>query len=279
MVNKGYTNPDLLWSPAELAARLRDPHLRVIDVRPTHTLVQEGWIPGAVHFDLFGLSLNNTAPEPLHAFMWAIEHVLEFRGVTLDTPVVFYEDIAGMRAARGFWLLEYLGHDDVHVLDGGFNAWKASGLPVAREMHAPQVTTFRTRPRPELHWSADELYAHLHDPDLAIIDTRTDDEYTGKSVRAARGGTIPGAVHIEWTRNLDAQGAFKTGPELRAMYEARGITSDKTCAAFCQGGYRSSHTLLALRLLGYPRLRNFIGSWKEWGDRVDLPIEQPSALA
>ena len=139
MVDKGYTNPDLLWSPEELAARLSDPNLRIIDVRPVHTLVQEGWIPGAAHFDLFGLSLNNTAPEPLQAFMWAIEHVLELRGVNLDTPVVFYEDIAGMRAARGFWFLEYLGHNDVHVLDGGFNAWKAAGLPISREMPAPRV--------------------------------------------------------------------------------------------------------------------------------------------
>jgi thiosulfate/3-mercaptopyruvate sulfurtransferase len=129
-------------------------------------------------------------------------------------------------------LLEYLGHTDVHVLDGGFNAWKAEGLAVAREMRAPRGTTFHGRPRPELHWSADDLYAHLRDVDLAIIDTRTDDEYLGKNVRAARGGTIPGAVHLEWTRNLDANGAFKTGPELRAMYEAKGITRDKTCASF-----------------------------------------------
>jgi len=279
MVDKAYTNPDLLWSPQELAARLSDPNLRLIDVRPTHMLVQEGWIPGAAHCDLFGISLNNTAPEPLQAFMWAIEHILEFRGVSLDTPVVFYEAIAGMRAARGFWLVEYLGHADAHVLDGGFNAWKAAGLPISHDMQAPKVTKFRSRPRPELHWSADDLYTHLRDPDLAIIDTRTDDEYLGKSIRAARGGTIPGAIHLEWTKNLDAHGAFKTGPELRAMYEAKGITPEKTCASFCQGGYRSSHTLLALRLLGYPKLRNFIGSWQEWGDRPDLPIEQPTALA
>src|SRR5688500_878727 len=108
MVDKAYTNPDLLWSPQELAARLSDPNLRLIDVRPTHRLVQEGWIAGAAHCDLFGISLNNTAAEPLQAFMWAIEHLLEFRGVSLDTPVVFYEEIAGMRAARGFWLVEYL---------------------------------------------------------------------------------------------------------------------------------------------------------------------------
>ncbi|MDQ3828924.1 MAG: rhodanese-like domain-containing protein [Candidatus Tectomicrobia bacterium] len=232
MVDKGYAHPDLLWSPQELEARLGDPHLRIIDVRPTHALVQEGWIPGAIHFDLFGMSLNDTAPQPLQAFMWMIEHLFEMRGVNLDTPVVFYEDIAGMRAARGFWFLEYFGHGDVHVLDGGLSAWKAAGLPRSHEMRAPRGTTFQSRPRPELHWSADELYTHLRDADLAIIDTRTDDEYLGKSVRAARGGTIPGAIHLEWTHNLDADGAFKTGPELQAMYEAKGITRDKTCASF-----------------------------------------------
>jgi thiosulfate/3-mercaptopyruvate sulfurtransferase len=232
MVDKGYTNPDLLWSPQELDARLHDPDLRIIDVRPTPTLVHDGWIPGAIHLDLFGISLNNTAPEPLQAFLWTIEHLFDTRGVNLDTPVMVYEGIAGMRAARGFWFLEYLGHNDAHVLDGGFDAWKAAGLPISREMQAPRGTTFHTRPRPELHWSADELYAHLRDPDLAIIDARSDNEYLGKNIRAARGGTIPGAIHLEWTHNLDAQGAFKTGPELRAMYEAKGITPDKACAPF-----------------------------------------------
>lgn len=232
MVDKGYDNPDLLWSPQHLFSRLQDHALRIIDVRSTHTLVQEGWIPGAIHFDLYGVSLNDTAPQPLQAFMWMIEHLLESRGINLDTPVVFYEDIAGMRAARGLWFLEYLGHDDVHVLDGGFNAWKAAGLPISRELRAPRTTTFQSRPRPALHWSADDLYAHLRDADLAIIDTRSSDEYLGKNVRAARGGTIPGAIHLEWTQNLDALGAFKPGPELRAMYEAKGITRDKTCAPF-----------------------------------------------
>jgi thiosulfate/3-mercaptopyruvate sulfurtransferase len=279
MVDKGYTNPELLYSPQELSARLHDPDLRVIDVRSTPALIRGGWIPGAIHFDLFGISLNDTAAQSLQSFMWTIKHLFEMRGVGLETPVVFYEDIAGMRAARGFWFLEYLGHHDVHVLDGGFDAWKAAGLPVSHEMQPPQATTFHVRPRPELHWSADELHAHLRDADLAIIDTRTDAEYLGNSIRAARGGTIPRAIHLEWTRNLDGNGAFKSASELRAMYEDKGITPEKTCAPFCQGGYRSSHTYLALRLLGYPTLHNFIGSWQEWGDRLDLPIEQTTAFA
>ena len=232
MVDKGYANPDLVWSPQELHARLGDASLRLIDVRTTQTLVKEGWIPGAIHFDLYGISLNDTASQPLKAFMWMMEHLFESRGVNLDTPAVFYEGVSGMRAARGFWLLEYLGHHDVHVLDGGFNAWKAAGLPISREMQAPKGTTFQSRPRPEIHWSADQLSAHLRYADLAIIDTRTDDEYLGKNVRAARGGTIPRAIHLEWVHNLDERGAFKTGVELRAMYEACGITPDKACVSF-----------------------------------------------
>lgn len=232
MVDKGYVNADLLWSAHELHARRNDPHLRIIDVRPTPSLATEGWIPGAIHFDLFGISLSNTAPEPQEAFMWMIEHLFEARGVNLDTAVVFYEGGTGMRAARGFWFLEYFGHSDVHVLDGGFDAWKAAGLPTSREMQALRGTTFRPRPRPEIHWSADELHSHLHDANLAVIDARTDDEYFGKSVRAARGGTIPGAIHLEWVNNLGQDGAFKTGAELRAMYEACGITPDKTCVSF-----------------------------------------------
>jgi len=232
MVDKGYVNPDLVWSPHELHARRNDPQLRIIDVRSTPSLASEGWIPRAIHFDLFGISLSNTAPEPLEAFMWMIEHLFEARGVNLDTPVVFYEGGTGMRAARGFWFLEYFGHSDVHVLDGGFDAWKAAGLPISREMQALRGTTFRPQRRPAIHWSADEVHAHLRDADLAVIDTRTDDEYFGKSVRAARGGTIPGAIHLEWVNNLGQDGAFKTGAELRAMYEACGITPDKTCVSF-----------------------------------------------
>ena len=113
-------------------------------------------------------------------------------------------------------------------------------------------------------------------PDVAVLDTRTDGEYCGTTVRAKRGGAIPGAVHIEWTRNLAEDGAFKPAVELRQIYESAGVTPDKEVISYCQGGYRAAHSYLALRLLGYTRVRNYIGSWKEWGDREDLPIEIPS---
>jgi thiosulfate/3-mercaptopyruvate sulfurtransferase len=110
-----------------------------------------------------------------------------------------------------------------------------------------------------------------------IVDTRSDGEYCGTTVRAKRGGAIPGAVHIEWTRNLGSDGAFKPEPELREMYESAGVTPDREVLTYCQGGYRAAHSYIALRLLGYPRVRNYVGSWNEWGDREDLPIEVPKA--
>jgi thiosulfate/3-mercaptopyruvate sulfurtransferase len=115
----------------------------------------------------------------------------------------------------------------------------------------------------------------LDKDDTAILDTRSDGEHFGTLARAARGGAIPHSIHIEWTDNLDADGKFKSNRELKAMYEKAGITPDKEVYSYCQGGYRAAHGYIALRLLGYPRVRNYIGSWKEWGDRADLPIEIP----
>jgi thiosulfate/3-mercaptopyruvate sulfurtransferase len=113
----------------------------------------------------------------------------------------------------------------------------------------------------------------LGKPEVAILDTRSDAEYFGEAVRAKRGGAIPGAVHLEWTNNLDADGRFKPAAELGAMYASAGITPDREVVTYCQGGYRAAHAYLALRILGYPRVRNYTGSWKEWGDREDLPLE------
>jgi thiosulfate/3-mercaptopyruvate sulfurtransferase len=231
MTTEGYANPDLLWTPEQLHGRLGDPNLAIIDVRPAATYAQ-GWIPGAVHFDLFGISLNDTSPKPLAAFTWMMQHLFEQRGVNLDKTVVFYEDTSGVRAARGFWLLEYLGHMDVHVLDGGLNAWRAAGYAVTTEAPRVREVQFQPRRRESLHISADDLYALLGSDTLALLDTRADAEYLGTNVRAARGGTIPGSVHLEWVHNLNADGTFKSAEALRAMYAAAGIHPDQTVVAF-----------------------------------------------
>src|SRR4029434_1792779 len=141
-----YTREKLLTTPSELQQKLGAPDLCLIDVRPAEQFAQ-GHIPGAVHFDLFGLSLVDTSEAPLKAFMHMIHHVLELRGVSEAKEVAFYEANSGMRAARGLWFLEYFGHSNARMLDGGLAAWKAAGFPITTETNAPQSSTFKTRQR------------------------------------------------------------------------------------------------------------------------------------
>jgi len=270
-----YANPHLLWSADELKGRLSDPKLVLMDMRPPEAFAN-GHIPGARSFDIFGISLIDTRPQALKAFLWIIEHLIQAKGVNSDSIVVCYDDIAGMRSARLFWFLEFFGHTDVHLLNGGFNAWKAGGRPITHEATIPKAGNFKMNPQPERLATADDVLSKLGNSAAVVVDTRSDNEYTGKVVRSRRGGAIPGAVHLEWTNNLDGNGFFKSADELTAMYAARKITPDKEIIPHCQGAYRSAHTYLALRLLGYPNVRNYLGSWGEWGNRVDLPIEHPT---
>jgi thiosulfate/3-mercaptopyruvate sulfurtransferase len=269
-----YTNPHLLWSVGELESRLTDPKLVLLDMRQPEAY-SNGHIPGALSFDIFGISLIDTRPEPLQAFLWIIEHLIQSKGVNNDCTVVVYDDIAGMRSARLFWFLEFFGHDHVHMLNGGFNAWQAAGLPATHDAAIPKAGNFKMKQRPELLATAEQVLTRLHQPSIVIVDTRSDGEYTGQVVRSKRGGAIPGAVHLEWTNNLDAKGFFKPAEELAKMYAEKSITPDKEVIPHCQGAYRSAHTYLALRLIGYPNVRNYLGSWGEWGNRLDLPIEHP----
>jgi thiosulfate/3-mercaptopyruvate sulfurtransferase len=265
----------LLVTPEELSRELEPAQAPlIIDLRPVENYC-ENHLPGAVHLDLFGISSIDTDPAPLKAFFWIIEHLLASRGVSNDVPVVVYDDTSGIRAARAFWFLEFFGHPNARVLDGGYKAWVKRGLPVTQKAPKPTPAAWTGLRDKDILAGWRDVKARLGRKDAVIVDTRSDGEYCGTNVRAARGGAVPGAVHLEWTNNLGSDGAFKPLNDLRNMYEHAGITPDREIVTYCQGGYRAAHTYLALRLLGYPRVRNYIGSWKEWGDRVDLPIEHP----
>lgn len=282
--------PGLLVTPVQLADRLRDDELAgrepplLIDGRPAESFAT-GHVPGSVHVDLWGVSLIDTDPAPLRAFLWMIHHVLAQRGVREDRPVVLIDQQSGLRAARAFWFLEFFGHRHVSVLDGGVDAWVRAGLPLSTATEPAVAAAWTEDHRPEVlaTWrdvldrvqARDALPLDSVPVDTVLLDTRSRDEYTGRMVRARRGGTIPGSVHIEWTRNLAPDGTFLPPSELRALYEGGGVTSDREVITYCQGAYRAAHSYLALRLLGYPRVRVYLGSWKEWGDREETPVEIP----
>jgi thiosulfate/3-mercaptopyruvate sulfurtransferase len=161
------------------------------------------------------------------------------------------------------------------VLDGGAEAWIRAGLPLSTLTEAAVPAAWSEEHRPDLLATWQDVFARLEQPGVVLLDTRTTEEYTGQLVRARRGGTIPGSVHIEWTRNLAPDGTFLPPADLQALYTAAGVTPDREVVTYCQGAYRAAHSYLALRLLGYPRVRVYLGSWKEWGDREETPIAIP----
>lgn len=274
---KGYANPQLLVAPRSLAREFRVPASTraplVLDVRAAHAFAS-GHLPGAVHVDLWGLSLIDTDPAPLRAFLWMIDHVLASRGIDATRQVVVCDQQSGLRAARAFWFIEYFGHEGVRVLDGGVDAWVRDGQELTTTSAEPVAAEWPEGASPAILATWTDVRDRL-DGRAVLLDTRSDEEHFGTLVRARRGGTVPGSVHIEWTRNLDELGAFKPARDLREMYDAAGVTPNLEVVTYCQGAYRAAHSYLALRLLGYPQVRVYLGSWKEWGDREDTPVEIP----
>lgn len=268
-VNDGRLLVDVSW----LHEHLGDADVVVVDARPPHAY-QAGHIPGAVNLDIHALRARSSEPEDVAAFDREIEQRFRSIGIRNSSDVIFYEDISGPTAARGVWLLEYLGHERTAMLDGGLHAWIEAGYGVTTA--EPEVTLgdFTGRPQPERLADAAYIRDHLNDADVAIWDARNPSEYRGTSVLARRGGTIPGAINLEWIENVNPDGTLKDLDVLRAQLVAKGLTPGKEIIPFCQSGFRSAHAYLVARLLGYPRVRNYVTSWSEWGNRTDLPIER-----
>ncbi len=273
---RGYVNEDLLWSPETLRDRLGQPGLAIIDTRPAEMFAKNR-IPGARHFDLYFVNTDDTDPAPLASFtrMWA--DLLGWRGVREGDTLVFYGAFTDMCAARGFWFAEYLGHADVHVLDGGAAAWSAAGFAVESESDTPKPVTFACNPVAKRVATYRSILDALDDPESVIVDNRSRAEFVGTDRRARHGGAIPGAKHRDWQDLYDHQsGCMKPAAQLREAFESLGATPDKEITLYCNTGYRSAHAYLALRLLDYPRIRNYVGSWQEWGNRDGLPIWNPA---
>ncbi len=232
MAQETYDNPDLLWSAEQLKAQLDNPNLTLLDVRSTHEVMQ-GIVKGAAHFDVYGVGLEKTTQEVWPAFINMIRSLLALRGCSPKRSLCIYEqNQTGLKAARAFWLLEYMGCEDVHVLDGGIKAWQEAGYETVRDMTPPKPQSFAMSLKEAAFIDADALNAALAE-DICVLDTRSDDEYYGRNKRGGpRGGTIPGAVHLEWLQYLDEKGKMKPASALSALFEKNGIVKNKKIVPF-----------------------------------------------
>ncbi|MFW6345627.1 MAG: sulfurtransferase [Halomonas sp.] len=268
----------LIVEPDQLAEQLDEPSLLIIDVPMRAESYAEGHVPGAVFLDKSRLMRGDRevpCREPTVAQLSALFSEL---GLTRDTHVVAYDDEGGGWAGRLLWTLELIGHTRYSYLNGGIHAWREAGQPVATVPTTPTPGDYEAEIlKPEVAIDRSELVERLGEQGFAIWDARSPAEYRGEKGDNRRLGHIPGAVNMEWTDAMDRQRALRLRDyaELITELEALGLTPDMEVVTHCQSHHRSGFTWLVGRALGFAKIRGYAGSWKEWGNRDDTPIEKP----
>jgi len=233
-----------------------------------------GHIPGAISVSTYDYFVPNTKPDGMRSFAIIAASLYGAAGITLNTPLVIYDDDTGVRVARECWILEYLGHRNVRLLHGGFNEWQRHGGMISTTPHTAQPTLFELNLHDAGFVSADEITAELGHPKRVVIDVRDELEHDGLDHTACceRRGHVPGAVWIHWSEFLE-RGRFKSAEAIQALLQSRGIGIDDELVPYCHRGARSANTYWALRFARYSQVRNYIGSWHEWSARPKLPLE------
>lgn len=274
-----YADPSVLVDTQWLANHLNDPNIRIIEVDMSPEPYKNAHIPGAVFWNIFTELLLPDLKMNLDAI--AFEKLMARSGITNDTTVIAYGSYPGT-GAWIFWLLKVFGHENVRVLNGGYQKWQSEGRPLATELSTFASTDYRARGiDAHLRVLHNEVQASIGRSNRVLLDVRTLQEYSGEwffnqpPKAGERTGHIPGAVHLEHILTLNEDGTFKSFNELKNLYDSKGITSDKEVFPYCAIGGRSGYTWFVLKyLLGYPNVRNYDGSWNEWSRLPDVAIER-----
>ena len=266
----GYAHPEQLVDTAWVAAHANDANVRVLDLRRAG--YDAGHIPGALWLDPESIRDPANAPSFMLAPA-AFAQAMGRLGISDRTRVIAYDDRGGLLASRLWWMLNAYGHANVALLNGGWVQWTAEQRPVTTATAPVPVATFTAAFHPEWLATADDVVAAIGKPDKKILDARTVAEMDGSDTRlSSRGGVIPSALPVYWEDLLDpVNKTFKSADQLHAIFDERGLKTSDDVIAYCWVGHRSAVDLFALHLIGYDRLRNYLGSWEEWSRRMDLP--------
>ncbi len=280
--NNGYANPQVLVETDWVAQHFNDPDIRLVEVDVDPNAYSTGHIQGAVGWnwktDTQDILRRNLPSDE------ALEALLSRSGISPETTVILYGDSNNWFAAYAFWILNYYGHTNARLINGGRVKWVAENRPLTTDLPREPATHYKVKkPQASIRALRDYVLQHIGKSAVSLVDVRSPKEYSGELLApenlpqegAQRGGHIAGAVNIPWAQAVREDGTFKSAEELKTLYGSKGVTPDNEVIAYCRIGERSAHTWFVLKyLLGYPRVRNYDGSWTEWGSLIDVPVEK-----